>query len=106
VASVANLLAVGSAPVALAIHDHDLDRQLQTAGLSESVRQAIEIARGAFVVELALSGIQGSDRQVAGTIVKGSLAEGIQFVMLIAAGLALAGAAAGAVIPRSREHND
>jgi EmrB/QacA subfamily drug resistance transporter len=105
VASVANLLAVAIlGAVALAIHDHDLDRQLQTTGLSAGVRQGIEIARGTFVVEPALSGIQGSDRQVAETIIKGSLAEGIQFVMLIAAGLALAGAAAGALIPRSGEH--
>src|SRR5262249_8734439 len=104
VASVANLLAVAMlGAVALAVHDHGLDRQLQTAGLSESVRQAIEMARGAFVVEPALSAIQGADRQVAGTIVKGALAEGIQFVMVIAAGLALAGAAAGALIPRSSE---
>ena len=104
VASVANLLAVAIlGAVALTILDHALDRQLQATGLSAGVRQAIESARGTFVVEPALSSIQGSDRQIAETIIKGSLAEGIEAVMFIAAALALAGAAAGALIPRSIE---
>jgi hypothetical protein len=53
------------------------------------------------VVEPALSGIGGADRLIAQTIIKGSLAQGIQSVMLIVAALAFAAAAAGALIPRS-----
>ena len=53
------------------------------------------------MVEPALSGIGGADRLIAQTIIKGSLAKGIQSVMLIVAALALAAAAAGALIPRS-----
>jgi hypothetical protein len=55
VASAANLIAVATlGAVALAVFDHALDRQLQTGGLAASVRQAIESARGTFVVEPAL----------------------------------------------------
>jgi hypothetical protein len=53
------------------------------------------------VIEPSLSGIQGNDREIAETIIRIALAEGIQVAMLIAALLALAAAAAGALIPRS-----
>jgi len=102
VASVANLLAVAIlGAVALAILDHALVGQLQASDLSAVVKQALESARGTFVIEPSLSGIQGKDREIAETIIRMALAEGIQVAMLIAASLALAGAAAGALIPRS-----
>jgi MFS family permease len=102
VASVANLLAVAIfGAVALAILDHALVRQLQASDLSAVVKQALESARGTFVIEPSLSGIQGNDREIAETIIRIALAEGIQVAMLIAALLALAAAAAGALIPRS-----
>src|SRR5262245_19667632 len=102
VAAVANLLAVAIlGAAALAILDHALVRQLQASDLSAVVKQALESARGTFVIEPSLSGIQGNDREIAETIIRMALAEGIQVAMLIAASLALAGAAAGALIPRS-----
>ncbi len=102
VASVANLLAVAIlGAVALAILDHVLDRHLLTSDSSAGVKQALERARDTFVIEPSLSGVQGTDRQVAEAIIKGALAEGIQVVMFIAAALALAGAAVGGLIPRS-----
>ena len=104
VASVANLLAVAIlGAVALAILDHALDRHLLAGGSSAGVKQALERARDTFVIEPALSGIQGTDRHVAEAIIKGALAEGIQVVMFIAAALALAGAAVGGLIPRSTD---
>jgi MFS family permease len=102
VASVANLLAVAIlGAVALTVLDHALNRQLLTSGLSSPVRQALERARDSFVIEPSLSGIQGTDRHVAEAIIKGALAEGIQVVMFVASGLALASAAVGSLISRS-----
>jgi len=103
VASVANLLAVAIlGAVALAVLDHALGRQL-TADLSSGVKQALEHARGSFVVEPSLTGIQAADRKIAEEIIKDALAQSMQVAMLIAAALALAGAAVGGLIPRSIE---
>jgi hypothetical protein len=46
------------------------------------------------------------DRVASELIIKGSLAESIRFVMLVAAVLALSAAAAGTVLPRSIEITD
>jgi hypothetical protein len=47
----------------------------------------------------ALSAIAGDDREIAAGIIKESLARGIRVVMLTCAGLALAAAASGALLP-------
>jgi len=102
VASVANLFAVALlGAVALGILNHALDRHLQSATLSREVQQAIQAAHGSFVIEPALSNIQGADRLAAEVIIRGSLAESIRSVMLIAAALAISAAAAGTLLPRS-----
>jgi MFS family permease len=102
VASVANLFAVAIlGAVALGILNHTLDRYVQSAVLSPGVREAIQAAHGSFVVAPALSNIQGADRLAAETVIKGSLAESIQSVMLIATALAISAAAAGTLLPRS-----
>ena len=107
VASVANLFAVAIlGAVALGILNHVLDQRLQGAALSRGVQQAIQAAHGSFVIEPALSNIQGADRLAAEAIIKGSLAESIRSVMLIAAVLALSAAAAGTLLPRSIEITD
>ncbi len=101
VASVGNLLAVAIlSAVALSIFDHELARNLQNPALSEGVKHAIQAARGQLVIQPALANIQGADRANAESILKASLAEGITWAMLIAAVIALGGAAAGALIPR------
>jgi EmrB/QacA subfamily drug resistance transporter len=101
VASVANLLAIAIlGAVALSILDHALTRNMQSPALSEGVKHAIQAARGQLVIEPALTNIQGADRANAELILKGSLAESVRWVMLIAAAIALGGAAAGTLIPR------
>src|SRR5262249_22635342 len=103
VASVANLLAVAIlGAVALAVLDHALDQRLAT-DLSAGVKQALEGARGSFVVEPSLTGVQAADRQIAEEIIKSALAQSMQVAMLIASALALAGAAVGGLVPRSIE---
>jgi len=102
VASVANLLAVAVlGAVAVSILDHALTQHLQSEVLSDGVKQAIEAARGQLVIQPTLANIQGADRAVAEQILRGSLAESIRSVMLIAAVVALGGAVAGTLIPRS-----
>jgi hypothetical protein len=68
--------------------------------------QAIQAAHGSFVIEPALSNAHGADRVAAEVIIKGSLAESIRSVMLIAAVLALSAAAVGTLLPRSVEITD
>jgi EmrB/QacA subfamily drug resistance transporter len=101
VASVASLLAIAIlSAVALSILDHELTRNLQNPALSEGVKHALAAARGQLVIEPALADIQGADRASAESILKASLAGSIKWAMLIAAAIALSGAAAGALIPR------
>jgi EmrB/QacA subfamily drug resistance transporter len=100
VASVANLLAVAIlGALALGLFDRALDESIKTKAVSAEVRQAVEGARGQFVTAPVLSAIAGDDREVAADIIKESLAHGIRVVMLTCAGLALAAAASGALLP-------
>lgn len=102
VASVANLLAVAIlGAVALSLFDHELAWNLQNPALSEGVKHAIQAARGQLVIEPALTDIQGADRTNAELVLKASLAESIKWVTLLAALIALGGAAAGALMLRS-----
>jgi EmrB/QacA subfamily drug resistance transporter len=102
-ASVANLMAIAIlGALALGVYDRALDRNLETKVVSGEVKQAVEVAKRQFVIEPALAMVQGEDRQVAEIIIKKSLTESIRFAMLASAVLALAGAACGALIPRSR----
>jgi EmrB/QacA subfamily drug resistance transporter len=101
VASLANLLAVAIlGALALGIYDHALDRKLAAKDVSDEVQQALQIARGQFVTTPALATVRGNDRQVAEMVIKGSLAESIKVIMLVCAGLALAGSASGMLLPR------
>jgi hypothetical protein len=102
VASLANLFAVAIlGALALGIYDHALDRKLATKSVSSEVQRAVQIAQRQFVTAPALSTVQGNDRALADTIVKGALAESIQVMMLVCAALALAGAGTGMLLPAS-----
>jgi EmrB/QacA subfamily drug resistance transporter len=104
VASVATLLAIAVfGAVTLNGFDHALDRGLQTSALSAGLRQAIESARGKFVVDPSLTSPLGTDRPIAEAIVKESLAMGIRMTMLLAAALALASAVVAAFTVRPSE---
>jgi len=65
--------------------------------MSAEVKQAVEGARGKFVTAPVLAVVQGDDRRIAEAIVKGSLADSIRLVMLLAAALALGGACCAAI---------
>jgi MFS family permease len=104
VASVATLLAIAVfGAVTLNGFDRALDRDLQTSALSAGVRQAIESARGKFVIDPSLLTALATDRAVAEGVVKESLATGIRMTMLLAAALALASAVVAAFTVRPSE---
>ena len=101
--SVANLLAIAIlGALALGVYNRALDKNLETKVVSGEVTRAIELAKGQFVIASALSTVEGEDRRAAEIIIKRSLAESIRFAMLVSALLAFAGAACGALLPRSR----
>jgi EmrB/QacA subfamily drug resistance transporter len=103
VASVGSLLAVAVlGAVALHVFHRGLDTHLATRPVSSEIRQAVEAARGKFVIEPTLESLRGNDRQVAASILKNSLADGIRAAMLMAAGLAVAGAVCAAFTLRGR----
>jgi ABC-type enterobactin transport system permease subunit len=65
--------------------------------VSFEVGRAVEAARGKFVIEPALTAVQGDDRRLTERIVRDALAESIRLAMLLAAALALAGAVCAAL---------
>jgi hypothetical protein len=104
VASVATLFAIAIfGAVTLSSFNRALDHQLEDPLLSFDGRQLIERARGTFVIET--SSIAGSEehRLQAEATIKSSLSHAIHLAMLLAAGLALAGAAAAAVTIRQTQ---
>jgi EmrB/QacA subfamily drug resistance transporter len=107
-ASLANLLAVAIfGMLALGFYDRALDRHLQEATISAEARQAVEAARGQFIVPQVTRASAGAEQTAAQAIIKTSLADSIEKVMMLAALLALAAAASGAMVPRTvypREH--
>jgi EmrB/QacA subfamily drug resistance transporter len=103
VASLANLLAVAIlGAIALGAYNRALDHQLAAQPLPPVVTQVIAGARGKFVADAA-SAAQGDDRRRAEAAIQESLTDSIRVVMLLAAALALAGAACAAMtIPPER----
>jgi len=93
VATIASLLAVAIfGVVALQVAADALDRELATAALSAPVRAALAGAKGTFGTEAALASLQSGDREIAAAFIRQSLATGIRAALLLAAGVALAGA--------------
>jgi len=102
VASVASLLAVAVlGALALGLYDSQLDKSVAERSMPAAVSRAIGDARGQFVAAPALATLQGSDRQLADRIIRSALASSIRSIMLVCAGLALAGAASSTLL-RSR----
>jgi len=99
VSAVASLLAVAIfGAIALGVHDRALDRR--SAAVAPGITRAVEAARGQFVIEPALAGLQGEERAQAAALLRSSLADGISAAMALAAALALAaGLCAALTIP-------
>jgi EmrB/QacA subfamily drug resistance transporter len=101
VASVAALLAVTIfGAIALIVFNNALDRRVATQDLSAAVRRTVENAHGKFSSEPAPGAKDDADRKVSAAIIRDSLAESVRLAMLMAAALALGGAAVAAVAIR------
>jgi len=101
-ASLANLLAVAIfGMLALGIYDRALDRHLEDTTIAAETRQAIEAARGQFIISQAASRAVSADQARAQAVIKTSLGDSIQKIMMLAALLALGAAASGAMVPRT-----
>jgi EmrB/QacA subfamily drug resistance transporter len=93
VASVGSLLVIAIlGSVALSRFDHSLERQLAAAQAPPAVAAVVEAARGGFVMPPMPASLSSDERQLAHSIVAGSLADTVRLVLWIAAALALAAA--------------
>jgi hypothetical protein len=72
---------------------------MEAEALPSEVVRILQAAHGQFVVSPALSSIEGRDREMAGTLISASLGESIETIIWISAGLALAAAATGLLLP-------
>jgi EmrB/QacA subfamily drug resistance transporter len=103
VAALASLLAVAIfGAMALALYDRSLDHALAQSSHSVQLTQAVTAARGKFAAASAGGPNQVGDQAKAHSIITASLAQSIEDIMALAAALALAAAASGTLLPRSR----
>lgn len=107
VSSLASLLAVAIfGAVTLGIYDRSLDRQLEMNAASAQISRMIESARGKFTTSSGRAATESVNQLTGQSIIRDSLAQSIEDIMLLAAVLALGAAASGAFLPRStNEHS-
>jgi EmrB/QacA subfamily drug resistance transporter len=99
VASVAGLLAIAVlGTTALITLNRALDRKLASSTLLPEVSQVIDEARGGFVMPRMPENLSAEDQRAAQVTIQTVYAETIRRVLFLAAGLALAGALAAALM--------
>jgi EmrB/QacA subfamily drug resistance transporter len=98
VASVASLLAVAVlGTIAIAAFDRSLDHHLALVEASAEVRHAVDSMRGGLVAPIARATIGEEAGRTVHEVIQASLLETFRLMMLIAAGLAFAGAISAAL---------
>lgn len=104
VASVGSLLVIAVlGSVAVGSMSRSLERHLATAEVAPQVRQAVDAARGGFVIPPLAGSLSGEERRNARAIVAASIDETVRMAQWIAGALALAGMlTAVATLPRRR----
>ena len=103
VASVAGLLMIAVlGTVALGVLAKSLDERVASVRPSSDVKVVVDQARGGFVIPTMPPQLAPSERELARQIVADSFVESIRLVMLIAAGLSLAGALSAALTIRKK----
>jgi EmrB/QacA subfamily drug resistance transporter len=99
VASVAGLLAIAVlGTIAVIALGRALDHKLASSTLLPEVSQVIDDARGGFVMPRMPESLATEDRQAARDTIRSAYAATIRMVLLIAAGLAVAGALAAVLM--------
>ncbi len=102
VASIAGLLAVAVlGAVALRLLDGFLEQHLARVETSPPVIEAVQAARGSFVVPAMPAGLTARQRQLTRSIVADSLLHSVRIALRLAAMLALVGAVAAYLTMRS-----
>jgi hypothetical protein len=98
VASVASLLTIAIlGTISLGALDKALDRRLASVPSTPDVKIIVDQARGGFVIPTMPRHFTESKRQLTREIIIGSFVDSIRLVMLIAAGLSLAGGLSAAL---------
>jgi hypothetical protein len=98
VASVAGLLAIAVlGTIAITALNRTLDRKLASSTLLPEVSRVIDDARGGFVMPRMPESLSVEDRRAAQVTIQSAYAHTIRLVLLIAAGLALAGSLTAAL---------
>ena len=102
VASVGSLLVIAVlGSLAVGAMSHSLDRHLASASAPPEVRQAVEAARGGFVIPPIPASLPPDERRSVHAIVAASIDETVRMALWIAAGLALGGVlVSAATLPR------
>jgi hypothetical protein len=83
--------------VALGTFDRSLDRHLADAGPSPALAQAVENARGGFVIPPMPAGLSGAEREQARAIIASALGDTVRLALWIACALSLASALVSAL---------
>jgi EmrB/QacA subfamily drug resistance transporter len=98
VASVAGLLAIAVlGTISITALNRTLDRKLASSTLLPEVSRVIDDARGGFVMPRMPESLSVEDRRAAQVTIQSAYAHTIRLVLLIAAGLALAGSLTAAL---------
>jgi len=98
VASVGSLLMIALlGTVALGTFDRSLERHLAGAGSSPALAQAVESARGGFVIPAMPASLSGAEREQARAIIAGALGDTVRLALWIACALSLASALVSAL---------
>jgi len=93
VASVGSLLMIALlGTVALGTFDRSLDRHLADAGPSPALAQAVDSARGGFVIPAMPASLSGAEREQARAIIASALGDTVRLALWIACVLSLASA--------------
>ena len=104
VAAVGSLLVIAVlGSVAVGSMSRSLERQLAIAAATPQVRQAVEAARGGFVIPPPSEGLSDAEHRQTHAIVAASIDETVRMAQWVAAALALAGVlTAAGTLPRGR----
>jgi len=98
VASVGSLLTIALlGTVALGTFDRSLDRHLADASPSPALAQAVDSARGGFVIPAMPASLSGAEREQARAIIASALGATVRLALWIACALSLASALVAAV---------
>jgi EmrB/QacA subfamily drug resistance transporter len=99
VASVGSLLMIALlGTVALGTFDRSLDRHLAGAESSPALAQAVESARGGFVIPALPASLSGAEREQARAIIASALGDTVRLALWIACALSLASALVSALM--------